>query len=353
MGQLEVDAEAGGLHRFGVIEEEFLVHRRILRCIGGVEVEGRSGDDLDLVPAQRGAEAKVKLARLALGGDFGLRDLDPSGAEQGAARMTDCHLRFRKAQFVDRRMRVAVAAHGGIAQRQNAAGVGPGKALQRVGALGREQQRLARQVGNIVRCHLVARRIGDEALRLLPGGQRRLAGGSGQGRRFNRLRHKGTAFQHAGGQQPVGIVERGPKDLAAGNILEGGRDAAVGEELILRHRFGNGKARLRGAPGPQQQHGLIEVAAGLGQRQRRQIFLIKRGLAHDPADQPGQGLADLRHALRANGAHSGPVEPLGLVNSPFPATGCDISHQSTSIRVERGRPITLLPSAMKRSKPSG
>ncbi len=85
------------------------------------------------------------------------------------------------------------------------------------------------------------------------------------------------------------IVERRSEDLAARDILEGRRDAALRQHFVLLHRTGNGEARLGGAPGAQHQDGLREFAAGLGQSERGQFLVIERGFAHHAVDEIGHG----------------------------------------------------------------
>src|SRR5690606_31265520 len=126
------------------------------------------------------------------------------------------------------------------------------------------------------------------------------------------LRHQGSALQHAGCKDAVGIVERWTEDLAARYVLEGCGDAAMGEETLLPDWLGYRQARLRRSPRAQQEHGLVKVAAGLRQGQRREFGFIEGSLAHDPVHQPGQRALHLSHPRRVDGAEARAIETLRL-----------------------------------------
>ena len=256
-------------------------------------------------------------------------------------------------QFVDRGVGIAIAAHCRIAQRQNPAGIGAGKTLQRMRPLGGKQQRLAGQIGDVFGIHARLRRVRHQTLRLLPCRQRGLMRGRGGFGRLHRRGYERMPLEHIGRQKAVGIVEAWPKDLPAWNILEGGRDAPTGHKLFLPHGFRDAKARLGGAPGPQQQHRLVKIAPRLRQRQRGQIGGVKRGFAHQPVDQQRQSLAQALDPLGIDHPQFGPVKPFGLFDGTGTAARRHISHHKTSIRVERGRPITCAPHKRKRSNPAG
>lgn len=89
------------------------------------------------------------------------------------------------------------------------------------------------------------------------------------------------------------------------------------------------------------------------QRQRSEIGGVKRSLAHHPVHQERQCIAHVIHPFGRDGAKCGTIEPFRLLDSPFPAPGRHIGHQSTSTAVERGKPTMRRPSTKTRSIPSG
>src|SRR5690606_28094924 len=118
----------------------------------------------------------------------------------------------------------------------------------------------------------------------------------------------------------------------------------MGEKAFLLNRLGDCQTRLCRAPCTQQQHGFVEIAAGLRQCKRSKLWFVERCFAHDAVYQPWQGAADFRHAFRADGPEPGAIKTFGLVNSAFAASRCNISHQRTSTWVERGSATTRWPS---------
>ena len=142
----------------------------------------------------------------------------------------------------------------------------------------------------------------------------------------------------------MGIIQRRAQYLTAGNVLESGGDAADGEKIRLVDRLRDGNAGLGGAVGAQQKDRLVEIAAGLGERQSGEIGFVKRCLAHQPVDEIGKTGSHGLDALSRDWAEIGAKQPLCLFDGVFATAGCYIGHQSTSIFVERGMPSRRLPS---------
>ena len=249
MRQLEVDAEPRAFDAFCVVQKELFFSGGALGRARTVQVKRGGGNYLDLVPAHRGREPKFKL-RALLVDHFGLTEFDAACAELCPARVGDHHLGLCQPQFVDRWMRLPVAALCGVSQRQHAAGFGPREALQRVGALGGKQKRLARDIGNVVAGCVIGFGGLQQAIVGLPCGDRRLLRRRGARGGRDRVGLVGLARQNFGRQNAVRIVKCGAKDLTAGDVLERGRDAAMGEQRRLSDRLCDRKAWLRRAPCP-------------------------------------------------------------------------------------------------------
>src|SRR5215469_15315641 len=80
----------------------------------------------------------------------------------------------------------------------------------------------------------------------------------------------------------MGVIEGGPKDLAAWNILEGGGDPPAQAHVAGVNRLGRAEARQRCAKGADQEDRLDHVAARLLDCERCKFAVIKRSLAHHP-----------------------------------------------------------------------
>src|SRR5690606_6395264 len=142
---------------------------------------------------------------------------------------------------------------------KHSAGISAGKALQHMRAGRGKKQRLTREIRDSLGSDFFPWGIGDQPLCLLPCGKGRLVRRRRIGGRRHGLRHQGSALQHAGCKDAVGIVERWTEDLAARYVLEGCGDAAMGEETLLPDWLGYRQARLRRSPRAQQEHGLVKV----------------------------------------------------------------------------------------------
>lgn len=237
MGQLVVDAEAAGLHRLGVREHELL-------GVGGVRlgqihgsIQHGGGNQLDLVPAQAGGKAEIE-GRLAvgpgseLGQHLGLGVAHPARAEDRAGRrVLEPYLGVGQAHLVYGGVDGPVAAHVGIAQGQHPAGIGPAQGLQPLGPGGREQERLAGQVGDLRAGGGVFGPGGHQPVLAVPVGHKRhlLRRKIGGGFRVGGLC---IALEPLQPQETVAVVKGGAQDLPAGDVLEGRRDAPHREERL-------------------------------------------------------------------------------------------------------------------------
>jgi hypothetical protein len=97
-------------------------------------------------------------------------------------------------------------------------------------------------------------------------------------------------------QQAVGVVVGGAKQLAAGNIFIHRRNAALQAHLRRVDRFADRQLRQRGAVGAQQEDGFDVIAAGLLERQRRQLAVGDAAFGHHPVDGQIQLLFNLGDA---------------------------------------------------------
>ncbi|MCY1229742.1 hypothetical protein D9M72_421200 [compost metagenome] len=220
--------EAGGLDVVAVVQHEFDI---VGRGVGGLAqlfgahgaVGQRHRHGLALVVAEhqpvaaREARGFVGIAgELAHHLAFGQFDLaDGDGEAQFFHEQFD--LGRAVADLGRERVRVAVAALGGIAHRQQEAFIGARQVLQARGAAGGEGQRLARQVGRagIAGGDLVGF---DQLFRLEQAGHARHAGGQRLGRR--RLQCRIAAGFEREVQQALRVVVGRPEDLPAGHVLE-------------------------------------------------------------------------------------------------------------------------------------
>ena len=104
-----------------------------------------------MAEAQAVADRKARRGALfARAGDLvdhlALADADAADITTAAARVFDVHVDAAKAQLADGAVAAAVAAHAGVTQRHQAAGLGAGHHLQGRRARGREFNRLAGDV---------------------------------------------------------------------------------------------------------------------------------------------------------------------------------------------------------------
>ena len=123
---------------------------------------------------------------------------------------------------------------------------------------------------------------------------RRDGGRVGLASRRRRLRRLAVRCEQREVEQALRVVVGGAEHLPAGQVLEGGGDAAV--ELHARgvQRHAGAQARQRGAVGAQQEDGFDQVARRLLDRERGEFGVVDRAFGHHAVDRELELLADLR-----------------------------------------------------------
>ncbi|MDT4806004.1 hypothetical protein FQZ97_388220 [compost metagenome] len=201
-------------------------------------------------------------------------------------------------------MGIAVAALRRIAHGQQEAFIGARQVLQARGARRGKVQRLPGQVEGFGIAFRHGFRIDQVVLRQQVGNARHgavqgiLARGQGIGLALRQQREV---------QQALGVVVGRPQDLAAGHVLEGGRDPALQTHAPGIDRLRVAVARQGRAVGAQQEHGLDHVASRLLERQGRQLRIVERALGHDAGDGQRHLFADLVQAQFGHFAVAAPV----------------------------------------------
>ncbi len=257
--------------------------------------------------------------------------------------------------FAGERMVAAIAALRGIAERQQEAFVGARQVLQAQVAIGRKAQRLAREVAD--------RRVGIDSRR---GFDQTVAAenvGDARHRRRSGIRRRRLFGRRILGQlrieQPMGVVEGRPEDLAARNILEGRGDPPANLHRAGVDRLGGAEPRQGGAKGAHQEDRLDHVAARLLDRQRRQFAVIQRAFGHDPIDAEAQLFGDLRQRHFRNVAIAAALmrqQPMGVLDGALASLDGDIhrySPSSATSRVVRGIATTASSATSTTSTPRG
>ena len=218
--------EAGRLHVVGMRQHEFLVLRRRLDLFAKFARAQRAIDQRHahrLALAMAKAEPVTAREARRLGGRAGelvdhlaFRHRDPPERHRKAKfRRHEFDLDFAEPDLAGKRMIAAIAALGRIAESQQVTFIAARQILQPDVAVGREVQRI---VGEIADRSALLRRwrrldqivIGEKI------GHARHPCRVGLGLR-RRLLGAGCRLRF---QQAVGVVEGGPEDLAAGQILE-------------------------------------------------------------------------------------------------------------------------------------
>ncbi len=125
----------------------------------------------------------------------------------------------------------------------------------------------------------------------------------------------------------MGVVEGRPQHLAAGNVLEGGRDTAGDLHGAGIDGLGGAEARQGGAEGAHEERRLDEIAARLLDGQGREVAVVERALGHDAVDGERQLLADLGGRDFGDGRIAAAVvgeEPVGIVDGAFATLDGDV-----------------------------
>ena len=89
------------------------------------------------------------------------------------------------------------------------------------------------------------------------------------------------------------VVEGRAEHLAAGQVLEGRRDAPLDRHGGGVDRLADGDPRQGRAIGTQQEDRLDQIAARLLDGERRQAAIVERALGHHAVDRQRQLLVDL------------------------------------------------------------
>ena len=247
-------------------------------------------------------------------------------------------------------MGAGIAALRRVAEGEQEAFVATGQSLETKVARHRELHRLARQVADLAGVGAIGldqpfmgEQIGDTWARLVGALARR------------RWRHDAAGQRRI--EQAMGIVEGGTEQLAAREVLEGGRDTALDAHPAGFERLRVAEARQRGAIGAHEEDGFDQVATRLHDGKGGELAIVERALSHGSIDGEAELLDDLVEAQGGNIAIAAP--PVGeqgvSVGDGGFATLDGHIHQcaSSEIRVVRGRPMTSPPPSNSRSMPRG
>ena len=250
-------------------------------------------------------------------------------------------------------MGAAIAALGGISERQQKTFVTARQILQAKIAARWKVQRVLRQVigfgFGVGRCfHQAFRAQQLKHARYVRFGGCRC-----------RARHlRCCVFSEREIQKPVRVIKRRPQHLPAGDVLEGSRHAPLDAHGLGVHRHGGTKSRQRGARRTDEKDRLDQIAARLFDGQGRPLPVIERALVHHPVDCQGQLLCDL---LQREGRHLAVAaallrqQPMRGIDGFLAAFHRHIHQASPGkvMRVERGRPITWPAVTNRTSNPRG
>src|SRR5262245_37555191 len=276
--------EAGRLDVVRVREDELLVLRRRGDLLAELTrpqgtVDERHGHGLALALPEREA-VTAREARPLCRRAFELVDHLTLGHRDRAERDRkadllgeEFDLDLAEADLAGERMGAAETALGRVAEREQKTLVPAREILQANIAFSGKGQGLARQIAD--HCIGCTRRGAlDEPV----GGEEvghRLHRRSVMGRRGRRgdVGFTGKTLI----EQPVGIVERRPEHLSAGQILENGGDASSQVHPRGIERRGCAQARARGAKRTQEKDRFDQVSARLLDGERRELAVIQRG----------------------------------------------------------------------------
>ena len=153
----------------------------------------------------------------------------------------------------------------------------------------------------------------------------------------------------------MGVIVGGAKPLAAGDVFINGRNTALQAHLRRIHRLARREAGNRGAPGAQQKDGFDVIAAGLLQRQRRQLAIGDAAFGHHPVNGQVQLLLNLGDAQFGQffiAPSSVFLQGMGGGDRLFAPFNGNV-HQHTSTWVVRGMASRRSPQVRIRSMPSG
>lgn len=261
----------------------------------------------------------------------------------------DLHRNVAGADLAGERVVAAVAALGGVAERQQEAFVAAHQLLQARRARAGVNRRVA---GDVVRRAAVVLLF---ARQLLATQQIEHVAAVVRQRFVGLRRTRRFAFrQQREVQQPVGVVVGRPQHLPAGQVLVNRRDAPLQPHVFAGQWLADRQARQGGAIGAQQENRLHQIAAGLFDGQRRQLAIVDAAFGHHPIHRQPQLLFDLFRADRRQRLVAAPqlfLQLMGGLNGFF-APFYRYVHQHTSTRVVRGIASRRSPQVSKISSPS-
>src|SRR5262245_22845176 len=354
--------EAGRLDVVRVREDELLVLRRrgdLLAELARPQgtVDERHGHGLALALPERETVSAREARRLGRRA-FELVDHLTLGHRDRAERDREADLLgeefdldLAETDLAGERMGAAETALGRVAEREQKTLVPAREILQADIAFSGKRQGLARQIAD--RCVGWARHgpfdeavsgeeVGDRPHRRSVMGRRGRRGDIG-------LAGKTLI------EQPVGIVERGPEHLSAGQILVNGGDAPPHVHARGIERRGCAQARARGAKRAQEKDRFDQVSARLLDGERRELPVVKRALGHHAVDRERELLRDLLERNLRNRTVAAPYvreQRMGVLDRARAALDCDI-HRQPLDATERGSAATASGETRIMSTPRG
>ena len=120
--------------------------------------------------------------------------------------------------------------------------------------------------------------------------------GLGADRRLSWRGQGATGGQQAEVEQALGVVIGGAQHLAAGQVFEGRRNAALNLHGPSVQRLAVTQTRQGGAVGAQQEDGFNQITRALLDGQGGELRVVDRAFGHHPVYCQAQLLADLCNA---------------------------------------------------------
>src|SRR5262249_3280466 len=157
-------------------------------------------------------------------------------------------------------------------------------------------------------------------------------------------------------EQPVGIVERGPEHLSAGQILENGGDAPSNVHARGLERRGRAQARAGGAKRAQEKDRFDQVSARLLDGERRELPVVERALGHHAVDRECELLRYLLERNLGNGAIAAPYvreQRMSILDRARAALDRHVHRQPRVGATERGSAATAFEETRITSTPRG
>src|SRR5262245_61380802 len=355
--------ESGRLDVVRVRKNELLVLRRCAGLLAELArpqgtVDERHGHGLALALPERETVSAREARRLGRRA-FELVDHLTLGHRDRAERDREADLLgeefdldLAEADLAGERMGAAETALGRVAEREQKTLVPAREILQADIAFSGKRQGLARQIAD--RCIGWARHgpfdeaVGGEEVGDRP--HRRSV--MGRHRRLGDVGFTGKTLI----EQPVGIVERRPEYLSAGQILENGGDAPSHVHARGIERRGRAQARARGAKRAQEKDRFDQVSARLLDGERRELPVVKRALGHHAVDRERELLRYLLERNLRNRTVAAPYvreQRMGVLDRARAALDRHIHRQPRVDATERGSAATASGETRIMSTPRG